>query len=421
MWSPGRSSLLAGSRDDGWNGQALVWGVGDDHDSASGEDLRFQPVLPRQGGVQEEGSGTDSERSYGARRPERASRSASRRRQGTGDAASAQVGSSGRGPCVRRWCGSWFGFPDDFLSEGEPAFIRFAEAARAAYGLDKLAGQVEVSPTTGRPHFQWYAHFTRTQYGSRVATIFPGSHTEACKGSEGENVRYVTKDESRHERGGPWYYPSREAFTDDSTVRKNQAALALRQSILAGADPLDTVQESEDLFPEYIRKKDAYDRFFSDVHVDHGVRRRPVVVFLWGRAGVGKSRLAHNLADRLCSEFKWSKYHKPAATTHWFNYRGERVVIWDELTPQTMPMAELNCFLHEYRHHVACFYRQAEFDPVVRIITSNLDPQFWYADDPNQDTFIRRLTLVIECTIDCRTDSFAENLFGQILQEINKE
>lgn len=421
MWSSGQSPELVGGRNDGWNDGALVWTNDEPELPPDGEEVRFQSVFPRQGGFQGRSSETDSEGSYGPRRRERASGAATRRRQGTGYAASAEVGSGGRGPCVRRWCGTWFGFPDEFLSEGEPAFIRFAEAARASHGCDKLAGQVEISPTTGRPHFQWYAHFTRTQYGTRVSALFPGSHNEPCRGAEGDNVRYVTKPESRHERGGPWYYPSREAFTDESTVRKNQAALSLRQSILAGADPLDVVQESEELFPEYIRKKDAYDRFYSDVHVDHGVRRRPVVVFLWGRAGVGKSRLAHNLADRLCTEFKWSKYHKPAATTHWFNYRGERVVIWDELTPQTMPMAELNCFLHEYRHFVPCFYRQAEFDPAVRIITSNIDPQFWYADDPNQDTFIRRLSIVIECVIDCRTDEFAENLFQQILQEINKE
>ena len=64
--------------------------------------------------------------------------------------------------------------------------------------------QMELTPSTGQPHFQGYVEFTRPRSLASVRRLTGGGFFSVAKGTREENVKYCSKEDTRVE--GPFFF-----------------------------------------------------------------------------------------------------------------------------------------------------------------------------------------------------------------------
>lgn len=85
----------------------------------------------------------------------------------------------------RYYFGSWFGFPDNWLTKIKESRCVFAQ------------GQLEICPTTKATHVQFFVHFSEKVYCKYVNETYPGSWLKPKPASAfNDLVTYVTKKET---------------------------------------------------------------------------------------------------------------------------------------------------------------------------------------------------------------------------------
>lgn len=115
---------------------------------------------------------------------------------------------------------------------------------------------------------------------------------------------------------------------DVATVDKTYEALAVCPDNVASLAPLVTSMRL--VHQNLKRRHDAIVRTVIGKQV-------PVVIWIYGKSGVGKSKMASYIVERLC-EMEGKRllvYTRPKADKFWSSYQGQQVVIFDDFNSST--------------------------------------------------------------------------------------
>lgn len=256
-------------------------------------------------------------------------------------------------------------------------------------GVERLCGQLEECPTSGRIHFQGYVVLRTSQRFNWVQQRIPG-HLFGCNGSEPENVTYCTKHSTRYD--GPWFFPSEQAF---SRTEAQGSSGRYFEALRRGQRPRVLALQAEEAFGYYIRNQRALDEVYEEVV--HRWRPRgqpPTVIVLCGAPGIGKSRLAHQLAERFRSLLGYDKYYSRTCLDRYFHgYNCEEIAILDEFDPAIIPHRMFNSLCDRYPTSVPVFYGMRQWCAEIIIVCTNIHVVRWYpSTDIPLRTVLRRIT-----------------------------
>lgn len=224
----------------------------------------------------------------------------------------------------------------------------------------------------GTPHLQGYME---AQYRMRFSTWknVPGlerAHIEQRRGTQDEAIKYCAKDGDFHEWGTKRVSKQGQRFDLDE-VR----ALADQQGmkeIVSWAN-LQQIRTAEK-FLQYAETPRAW---------------KPIVTWLYGKTGCGKSRMAHTMYPNA--------YVKSDSSKWWDGYDGHEDVILDDFRANWMTFNDLLTLIDRYERKVEVKGGVRQFKPKNVIITSSKHPSQCYNDkDDRIDQLLRRLDF-IEC------------------------
>lgn len=231
----------------------------------------------------------------------------------------------------------------------------------------------------GTPHLQGYVEFSVKKRFSTAKTLLgQRCHLERRRGSAAEASQYCKKDGEYTELG------------DISRGQGSRTDLIAVKSILDESKSLEKVADEH--FGAYLR----YERGFRSYLNMKAEKRRwvPEVTVLWGPTGTGKSRRAHYILGDESYQY---------AGKGWFDgYDQEDNVLFDDFSGSAAEIS-LPMFLKvldRYPLQVPIKGGYVNWKPRKIVITSNIDPQAWFAasDSLQRAALARRLTYIHEMT-----------------------
>ena len=231
---------------------------------------------------------------------------------------------STKGAQARRWC-----FTDNVLETEIAASVFEADKEAILRGRDNgvvrcACAQLEVAPKTGQEHVQGYVALAGCSMRMKAFKVFIGRdtiHLESAKATDGENLGYCNKTESRMVDTVPWAIG---LFDRCPGYRSDiEAAYQLARS---GA----CIGELQDAYPGVVtRHYSAFEKTVCRMAAKTVTPRAfPKVFCLWGVSGGGKSQDAIHLANRL--GFSDSVYTKSCTLRTWPFYTGQKYVVFNE-------------------------------------------------------------------------------------------
>lgn len=214
---------------------------------------------------------------------------------------------------------------------------------------------LEVAPQTGCPHLQGYLELQNRQRLSQVRRLAPRCHLEKRRGSQSQAVEYCKKDRIYEEYG---------SLSGGQGHRSD--LVALKNAIDSGL-PMVTVADTH--FSTYLR-------YYKGINEYKRLRATPrnwqtLNIVYWGRTGTGKTRSVHENATSL--------YVHPGG--QWFDgYDGHKQVLFDDFGGSEFKLSYLLKLLDRYPMSVPIKGGFVNWCPEEIYITSNLDPDTWYAN-----------------------------------------
>lgn len=180
--------------------------------------------------------------------------------------------------------------------------------------------QLEVAPSTGRRHVQGFVRFFRTHRvrGAQLAlSLPPSTHFESARGSDADNLRYCSKEDSRVDDTQPFRFGN---FGNQGERNDLKGVVdAIRDRTF---DPL-----------EYLSVQARYPKFIS--YWDMLLGRPPIkekeVYWIYGPTGTGKSRWAWERDPDL---YPLASYNPE----WWDGYIGQRTVLFDEFDIKSLKL-----------------------------------------------------------------------------------
>lgn len=213
-------------------------------------------------------------------------------------------------------------------AEGVPSGIGFWIAIYEGTGWFTLPKTEELSPEqqankisyviigfergeSGTEHWQGYIEFkSRVRFGI-VRGLLPGSHIELRRRTGQQASDYCKKE-------GKWIEWGRISEVDSTRGQRTDLE-EVKALIDTGASSLAVAEEHFETWARYYK---AFDRYIG-MRNPKQLRTELEVCYLWGSAGVGKSRLAMTKdPDAWISSY---------ANLQWFDgYEGEETVVLDD-------------------------------------------------------------------------------------------
>jgi len=124
----------------------------------------------------------------------------------------------------------------------------------------------------------------------------------------------------------------------------------------------------------YVRYHAGFEKLELAINNKPRNRNNPIsVLVLWGPTGVGKTKLAWEVAEATGLEI----YNKNCSHKWWPGYLNQKVVIMDEYLSQ-IKLDELLKILDRYPLDIENKGGNRELEATFFIITSNYDPINWY-------------------------------------------
>lgn len=243
----------------------------------------------------------------------------------------------------------------------------------------------ERAPSTGTPHLQGFICFTERKYATWIKNnVTSRIHLEVARGSVQDNIQYCSKGDNIFMSGDPPY---------DQHERGAQAQKRKWDEAKAAAQRGDFDEIPSDLWIKYRR---SFEQEYQDMKLDmiDDLDEDLPDHFLWiyGATGTGKSYMARQIASLI--EPREKPFLK-LVNKWWTGYRGQKVVIIEEMQPDLPPplVGMLKNWLDRYSF--ACETKGGQFSsirPPYIIITSNYHPEEIF---PPRDlpAMLRRMTL----------------------------
>lgn len=233
--------------------------------------------------------------------------------------------------------------------------------------------QVEMCPTTGRAHLQFFVSFPQRLRLSGVKKLFPGDHLEPARDPV-KAREYCMKVETRV--SGPW---------ETGTWVVPGAGITSVLESVRGKRVLDVIEEDPKLWRNL--------RVLSELRSALAAPRSTLTqgLLFTGLTGSGKTKIASIIASFVgTSETYWHN-----GTKWWPGYDQQELVVYDEYRGQLAP-SELLRLLDRQPYQVESKGGFAQFNSNFVIFTSNLELEDMYrgVDARTLAAFRRRLTII---------------------------
>lgn len=169
--------------------------------------------------------------------------------------------------------------------------------------------------STGTPHLQGYIYFEHPRCLAGVSRAIPRAHLEVARGTAAQNLAYCTKQDAEpYVRGDP------PRCKEQRVAAGKEAWQEVIQ--FAKADDMDSLYEHHPA--AYVTHYRTLKAIASDNQEPPPTLDNVCGEWYWGEAGVGKTtfaRMQHPNAY-IKGRHRW-----------WDNYKGEEVVIMDDMDP----------------------------------------------------------------------------------------
>jgi len=260
-----------------------------------------------------------------------------------------------------------------------------------------LVYQVEACPESGRLHVQGYVEFARSvRLGSakkllRLAT----AHFEPRQGSRDQARLYCMKEESRH--AGPWEHGE----WLEGTEKRSELQSAI-EAVKSGRQWPEIVEDFTGIAVRYYKNLHLVWNQFNLPARDGS--QQVLSIYIYGDAGVGKTRFAHWWAARV-GEVPYTSYTRG----WWENYLGQQWALYDDFDGAVhMDVGNFKKICDRYPLTVQCKGGSAQYCSNVNIFTSNIYPIEWF-ERQHWDAIKRRGSHQIwwrtDRVVQCQADS----------------
>lgn len=223
------------------------------------------------------------------------------------------------------------------------------------------------------PHLQGYANFVKRTRFTALKKIMPRAHMEAAQGTDQQNLIYCTKTD-------------KEAFIhgEPQTSGKRNDLKQVCDAVLEKK----TLTEVATTFPvAYVKYARGIEHLVALLHTKRDVNDPPLVLWLWGKAGVGKTRFAY---DQLPHDQIYMK----DGTQWWDGYSQQQCILIDDFDGK-WPFRDFLRLLDRYPYRGQYKGGYVDINSPIIIITCEFAPDhFWRDNDLAQVT--RRVSHVIE-------------------------
>ena len=285
-----------------------------------------------------------------------------------------------------------------------------------------------------RPHVHVVLKYTHPQVLSHVVRLFKDEpqYLEVWKGKINNAYSYLVHATS--EAKNKFQYDSEMVIASfDFEKRLEKIQTGVKKSIVDAKFVSDMITQYGDEeitygelvaaigFTEVARNKRIIDNLTNLIadkaHEEWLAKfkdRKTEVIWLWGAAGVGKTRYA-----------KWLVKGEKAVTLgssrdYFQDYHGENYVILNDLRPSDFKYADLLRLLGPYEHDKSAprRYHDVKLNVEMLVITTPYSPRDFYKqvklEDPEVDTFAQLDRRVHEIHI---TPEFTKEIFGDYTDE----
>lgn len=250
------------------------------------------------------------------------------------------------------------------------------EELKSKFPHDFIIGQIEKCPTSGRNHWQGYVRLAKQFRINGLKKLLPGAHFENAKGTEAQNITYCSKEDTRV--SGPY------ESGDRQKAGKRKDLDTVREMVKAGKrlrDIAEVVKSYQGLkFAEsYIKLQAAPER------------EPPLVYWLHGETGAGKTRWVHERARDIKTNL--CRIDSTAKSVYFDPYVDEDMVLFDDYRPQRMPFSQLLAVTDRYPMRVNVKYGTAQWVPSIICFTCPYDIEECFRARCDEDVgqFLRRV------------------------------
>lgn len=267
----------------------------------------------------------------------------------------------------------------------------FPQILEALGKYDAFIGQLEIGEERGYPHWQMFLQHRSPIAFNTLKTLLPTAHIEPRRDSVRACVNYVTKTETRAPGTEPFSWGEIN-FKESQGKRKD--LVYYKELIDSGLTVRQVIKEC----PQAARYKTALAEFEA-IHAEDSAKMvvDRVVNYLWGKPGVGKTRLMYE-------KYKPEEMFRVTDQTHPFdNYNGQKVLVWDEFDSAKVPLDLILNITDIYPMELPARYANkfANFTEVWIISNKRLREQYSYlfrSNDSRWEAFERRFTHIYKMT-----------------------
>lgn len=250
------------------------------------------------------------------------------------------------------------------------------------------------------PHTHLYLYSPNAIEFTAMQQRFYGAHIEIAKGSHRENRDYIRKegkwrDDPKHETNLPDTFEENGEIPSEQSKRESVSAQVL-DMIAAGATNAEIVQEFPSMMNRLQHIEATRQTLLEEQYRNEW--RTLEVFYIWGKTGVGKTRLVMD-KHGYANVFHVTNYAHP-----FDGYKGQPVILFDEFR-SSLPAADMLKYLDGYPLMLPCRYadKVACFTMVYIISNISLDKQYpnvQVIEPETYNAFLRRIHHVFELLAD---------------------
>lgn len=264
-------------------------------------------------------------------------------------------------PKIKKFCFTL----NNYTSAEESAIREYATKVAAFAVIGHEVGE------GGTPHLQGFINCMKQTRFTAVKKIMPRAHLELAQGTDEQNLAYCTKqDKSAFIVGEPQRPGKRNDLSDACEKIKNKV-------------PLKAVAvEHSETFVKYHRGLQALQNVLQE---PRKVDDPPSTIWLWGAAGVGKTKLAYD-------QMPHDEIYVKDSTKWWDGYTQQQCILIDDFDGE-WPYRDFLRMLDRYPYQGQYKGGYVHINSPIIIITCEHAPHhFWHGNELAQVE--RRLSIV---------------------------